>query len=162
MFGNDKGFTILEVVIGSSIFLIGMLGIAALQMAAIRAEAFSGRMTEATTLARSTYEQLMAMDYDDARLNDDDNSGAAEDFDVDADMIAAKNVDANANDIPDVQENADEVEVPVGATNDNFTVYWNVCENCTLPQSKSVRIFVTWQVKGVPQTVDFVGVIPRL
>jgi len=159
MLHNEKGFSILEVVIGSSIFLIGMLGVAGLQMASIRAEAFSGRMTEASLVARSTYERLAAIPYTDPQLDDGDGSGVAGNFVADADMTADKNLDANNNNIPDVQENADHVLAAQG-TNNNFNVYWNVCNNCNLPQTKTVRVFVTWQVKNTQQTLDFVGLIP--
>ena len=50
MFSGEKGFTILEIVIGVSIFMVGMLGVAGLEISAIKAEAFSIRLTESTFL----------------------------------------------------------------------------------------------------------------
>ena len=75
MFSGEKGFTILEIVIGISIFLLGMLGVAALEISAIKAEAFSIRMTEATQLARGVFEELMSVPYSDPKLDDSDCSG---------------------------------------------------------------------------------------
>jgi len=158
---NKKGFSILEVVIGVAIFMVGMLGIAALQISAIKAESFSSRLTEATCLARSTFEQMMSTSYTSSMLEDDDNSGSGKDFAADPGMTTDKNADANANDILDVIEIADEAVIVNGGTNGMYSVYLSVCNECNLEETKTVRVLVTWVVKGVPQTIEFFGMIPR-
>lgn len=177
MFAGNKGFTILEVVLGASIFLIGMLGIAGLQISAINAEAFSARVTEGTMLARSTFEELMTLDYSDERLDDDDGSGVdggIPNFDLDDDMgpTLGRNIDDNTNNVPDAAEDADEqhpdnpsplTDNASGGlgTNDIFRVSWSVCEDCLIDDTKTVRVIVFWRLKGDFQSVDFYGVIPR-
>lgn len=184
MLAGNKGFTILEVVIGAAVFLIGMLGVIGLQLSAIRAEAFSARMTEATLMARSTFEELMTYNYTDSRLDDDDCSGwdgtanappcdGSPSFSTDVDMpTTSKNADLlpvgppAGNKIPDAYEIADEkYPIPTGhvglGTNEIFKVGYSVCEDCLLDDTKSVRVIVYWRLKGDFQSVDFYGVIPR-
>ncbi len=179
MFAGNKGFTILEIVIGVSIFMVGLLGVAALQISAINAEAFSARVTEGTLLARSTFEELMTYAYTDPRLEDDDGSGVDgggdPDFDNDVDMFSVdnpgagtgKNIDADTDGIPDAFENADSnTMAPVASlsgvgTNDIFNVAWSVCEDCLIDDTKSVRVIVYWRLKSDFQSIDFNGVIPR-
>jgi len=160
MFSGEKGFTILEIVIGVSIFLVGMLGVAALEISAIRAEAFSIRLTEATLLARSTFEELMSAPYSDARLD-------ATTFDS---TVAAEVDTFNETDPtdPDSKNNIDpadatQVEHDLGlqGTNNNFRVFYNLCEDCLIEDTKSIRVFVRWTVKDQARTVDYFGLIPR-
>lgn len=180
MFAGNKGFTILEVVLGASIFLVGMLGVAGLQISAINAEAFSARMSEGTMLARSMFEELMTYTYTDDRLDDDDCSGwtnvatcdgdPAFNLDVDMGPTTGKNVDllpAGAppgNNIPDVFENADsgvaDSLTGVG-TNGIFNVAYSICEDCLIDDTKSVRVIVYWRLKSEFNSIDFYGVIPR-
>ncbi len=75
MFTNQKGFSLLEVLIAISIFAVGLLALAQMQITSIQGNAFSGRTTDATTLAQDRLEQLMALAYTDADLDD----GAHED-----------------------------------------------------------------------------------
>jgi Tfp pilus assembly protein PilV len=172
MFSGEKGFTILEIVIGVAIFMVGMLGVAALEISSIRAEAFSIRLTEATLLARSSFEELMSAPYSDARLDDDDFSGRDtgtsagvpdSDNDVDMGVTTDKNVDADANDVPDAFENADEVTAALQAigTNGIFNVAWSACEDCLIDDTKMVRIIVYWRIKSGFRSVEYYGLIPR-
>jgi type II secretory pathway pseudopilin PulG len=168
MFSGEKGFTILEIVIGVSIFLVGMLGVAAMEISAIRAEAFSIRLTEATLMARSTFEEMMTLSYSDTKLDDDDLSGvtaAVPDFANDGDMNTDKNLDADSSGSPDAFDNADSTDTGESltgvGTNGNFNIGWSVCEDCLIEDTKSVRVIVYWRIKDRFQSVDFHGLIPR-
>jgi prepilin-type N-terminal cleavage/methylation domain-containing protein len=55
--GQD-GFTVLEVMIALTILLIGIAGLLSMQLASIRATAFSRHATEASTLAEDKMEAL--------------------------------------------------------------------------------------------------------
>ncbi len=179
MFSGEKGFTILEIVIGISIFMVGMLGVAALEISSIRAEAFSIRLTEATLLARSTFEDLMSVPYSDTRLDDDDCSGWTNvatcdgvpdsDSDVDMGTITGKNEDLLpagppiGNDVPDAFENADELPAALQNTGTNgiFNVAWSVCEDCLIDDTKMVRVIVYWRIKSGFRSIDYYGLVPR-
>jgi len=64
-----KGFTLIEVLIVMSIFSIGILAVAAMQMTSTKSNASARRMTEATALAEKQIENLMQLPYNDTDLN---------------------------------------------------------------------------------------------
>jgi len=63
------GFTLLEVMVAMVILAIGLLGLAALQVVAIKGHAFGHQMSYATSLAQETFEELKNLDFDDAALD---------------------------------------------------------------------------------------------
>jgi type IV pilus assembly protein PilV len=68
-FPNDqKGFSLIEILIAMTIFAIGVLALAEMQITAIRGNAFSSTTTDGTTLAQDRIEQLMNLPYDDGDL----------------------------------------------------------------------------------------------
>ncbi len=60
---NNRGFSLLEVVIALGIFSIGILAIASLQITATSGNAKARFSTEAATLAQDVVERLLAIDY---------------------------------------------------------------------------------------------------
>lgn len=64
MLPNNKGFTIVEVMIGMAIFVIGYLAVASLQMVAIKGDTSARKTTEAATLAADRLETLIVLPYD--------------------------------------------------------------------------------------------------
>ena len=65
---NQAGFTLLELLISITIFAIGMLAIAGLQVSAIGFNSGSNLRTAATGVAQAVMEQVMAMDGSDLSL----------------------------------------------------------------------------------------------
>jgi len=57
---RESGFTLLELIIAISILTVGLLAVASMQMAAITGNAKAFALTEATTLAQDSLEELMA------------------------------------------------------------------------------------------------------
>ena len=64
MVSNNKGFTLVEVMIGMAIFIIGYLAVASMQIAAIRGDASARKTTEAATLAADRLETLIVLPYE--------------------------------------------------------------------------------------------------
>jgi prepilin-type N-terminal cleavage/methylation domain-containing protein len=62
---NDRGFTLLEVMIALIVAAIGFLGIAGMITTSIRGNDFSARLTEATNLAQDKIEEMKNVDYRD-------------------------------------------------------------------------------------------------
>ena len=65
---KNEGFTLLEVMIALVILVVGLLGLAALQLVAVKSNAFSSEMTYATMLAQQHAEVLKSLPYTDANL----------------------------------------------------------------------------------------------
>jgi type IV pilus assembly protein PilV len=63
---TEDGFTLIEVLIAISIFMIGVLAVASLQAAALRSNAHSMGLTEAVNAAQEQVEQILAAPFDPA------------------------------------------------------------------------------------------------
>jgi len=67
---NQGGFSLLEVLIAIAIFTIGFAAVWKLQIQAVNSNATGRDLTEAATLAASSTEDLLGLDYFDAALDD--------------------------------------------------------------------------------------------
>jgi prepilin-type N-terminal cleavage/methylation domain-containing protein len=61
---KNNGFTLIEIVVALTIFAIGILAVASIQVSATTGNARSRFATEAATLAQDQVERLMLLDYD--------------------------------------------------------------------------------------------------
>jgi prepilin-type N-terminal cleavage/methylation domain-containing protein len=61
---SDKGFTLVEVMIGMAIFVIGYMAVASMQMMTIKGNTSARKTTEAATLAADRLETLIVLPYD--------------------------------------------------------------------------------------------------
>jgi len=68
-----EGFTLLEVMITTVILAVGLLGLAGLQIVAIKGNSFGQQMSVASTLAQNQLEQLRRISYD--SLSDGSSDG---------------------------------------------------------------------------------------
>jgi len=66
---KNDGFSILEVVMASAIFAIGILGVCALQTAAIKTISSSNYITTGTTNAQDKLEELLELPFSDSDLS---------------------------------------------------------------------------------------------
>ena len=60
---NQKGFTLLEVMIAVFLLAVAIMGAASLTTSVIKGNSFSQTLTTATTLAKDKMEELKATDY---------------------------------------------------------------------------------------------------
>ena len=166
---NGKGFSLLEVMIGIAIFMVGMLGVAALQISSMNTIAFSGNLTEALYHGTSKIEELMSLPYDvdpgvgNDVLDDVDGDGTDQDTDDDGydddDDNATGNADGSVVDnvanwgLDDMNPGHDSEELGVGR-NSNYNIYWNVAVDYPLPNTKTIKVFVTWDVKGDTRVIS--------
>ena len=67
---KDEGFTLIEVLIAISIFAVGLLAVATMQLSAIRVNSTAGQITTRITWAQDKLEELMALPYSDPLLED--------------------------------------------------------------------------------------------
>ena len=68
-----RGFTLIEVLIVMTIFSIGILAVAAMQITSTKGNSSARRITEATALAEKQIENLMQLPYDHADLDPTNN-----------------------------------------------------------------------------------------
>jgi len=61
---TNRGFTLVEVMIGMAIFFIGFLAVGSMQIAAINGNSGAREATEAATRATDQLETLIALPYD--------------------------------------------------------------------------------------------------
>ena len=66
---REKGFTLIEVMIALTIFAVGMLAVATMQLSAIKVNARAHRLTQRTTYAQDKIEELVALPYADTALD---------------------------------------------------------------------------------------------
>ena len=63
---DEKGFTLIEILIATVIITVASLGIANLTIGIIRGNSYSQRLTTATTLAQDRLEQIKRIGYQNA------------------------------------------------------------------------------------------------
>ena len=66
---EEKGFTLIEVLIGLIILAIGILAVAGMQITSIRGTAFSNSLTQASVIAQDRLEFIKSLPLNDARLD---------------------------------------------------------------------------------------------
>jgi len=156
---ENRGFSLLEVLLGISVFMIGMLGVTALNISSLKSNTFSGNLSEATLIAATKIEEFMAMDFNDIK----DNNGDGTDQDAnkngidDDDEGTATDGIANFG-LDDIGEGvADDFDNNLGY-NEIYTVYWNVAVSkpipVTPPRTKTINVIVEWKVKDEPRTIS--------
>jgi len=172
-----RGFSLIEVLLGISIFMIGMLGVTALNISSLKSNTFSGNLSEATLIAATKIEELMAQDFDDSasELFDVDNDGNCQSLpscsspflnqdkdddgqDDDDPGDAEADVDNKPNfGLDDTGTDADYNEGPLGK-NGIYTVYWNVAESepitVTPSRTKIINVIVEWKIKDEPRRIS--------
>lgn len=65
---KEQGFTLIEVLIAITIFAIGLLAVASMQVTSIKGNSYSRRVTEGSNLAQGKLEELSGRAYTDPVL----------------------------------------------------------------------------------------------
>lgn len=133
---NQNGFTLIEVMIAIALLTIGILGVAAMQIASLEGNSNAIRITQASTWAEDRLEIMMARPYTHADLTDVSNTGANAGF-------------TGLNNTNVAGSLADGGQV----INDGFTIYWNVADNVPIPDTKTIRVIVVRTDKGRVKTL---------
>ena len=168
---NSRGFSLIEVLLGVTVFMIGMLGVTALNISSLKSNTFSGNMSEATVIAADKIEELMTLvlkedpaltddlledqDDDGGQITEQDNDDDGLDDDDPEDTDAPATVDGVENfgldDNTDLT--ADHFETGLGK-NGMYTVYHNIAEREPFDFCKKINVIVYWEIKGVPRQMN--------
>lgn len=151
---DHKGFSLIEVVIGVAIFMVGMLGVAALLISAVNGDAFSGNLTEATALGSSKMDVLMGLPLGHVDLNDDDG-----DIDAGLDDACVTAIDATCvgNDQADGCDGCASAADGIGK-HKIYRVFWNIAANYPEAQLTSINVIVKWKVKDDERSIAIGGI----
>jgi type IV pilus assembly protein PilV len=140
---NERGFSIIEVMIAISILSIGILALASMQVAAMRGNSFAGSVTEGSTWALDQIEKLMNLPWDDASLQDTDGDGAA----------GLADIGFNTG----TQADADFM-----VTRGRYAIHWNVADDVVTANTRTVNVIVTWSDHGVQKSASIQRVMARI
>ena len=148
---GQRGFTLLEVFAAILVFALGAMALYRLQVATIQSSSFANDLTEATTLAQGQMEELLARDYLDPNLLDNDGDGTNQDVDGDG-------VDDDGGDFGLAHDDPLDSSTGVDSTlqSGRYQVSWNVANDHPFPATKTIRLIVTWRDnKDVPHRTVF-------
>ncbi|MEA1866846.1 MAG: prepilin-type N-terminal cleavage/methylation domain-containing protein [Thermodesulfobacteriota bacterium] len=142
---DEKGFTLIEILIAIAIFAFGILAIAAMQIKTIQGNSFAGGMTGASHIAQNKMEELIALPFNDAQLNDaNDDRDAGLDKPTNNEVLAAGNA-LIADGVAGSPDYAQQILGPDGIR--NYYVYWNVSPVGN--SRKTVSVIVAWHERGM-------------
>jgi type IV pilus assembly protein PilV len=152
---NSKGFSLLEVLLGITVFMIGMLGVTALNISSLKSNTFSGNLSEAAIVAASKLEELMVTNFEDADLADVDGDGTLQDpGDVGSDTVGGGNF--GLDDFGAAADHNTSVQLREEGT--MYNVYWNVAEDEPIttvpPSTKLINVIVEWKIKDKPRRIS--------
>ena len=173
---DESGFSLIEILIGATVFSVGMLGVISLQLSSIKSTRFAANMGLGMSLASSRIEELMQVDYDDPLFNDDNGDGTNRDLDNDGlDDDDPADTDAAADDGVEnfgldrschtdldagCPANADGY-LQLAGWNNKYILYWNVAVDEPIANTKTIKMIISWRVKaseGGQQQVSFTTV----
>ena len=127
---NEKGFSLIEILIAVTVFAIGILAVGKMQITAIKGNSFASVLSDATTLAQDRMEELMGLSYADPLLDDANGNSHAG-----IDSSNATAADHNAVD-------------------DGYNIFWNIAPDHYISETKEIRVIITWTDKGVERKVS--------
>jgi len=136
---NQKGFTLIEVLVAMVIFSFGILAVVNMQYVSTSTNLKSRQMTEGVVAAQSKIEEMRGWSYNDAKLTDSNGDGT---------LVTAQNSGAPGVTIETELQTTDSWDFadPV------FKVGWNVLDDTPYADTKTVRVIVKWTEKSVKQT----------
>lgn len=138
---NNKGFTLIEVMIALGVFFIGFVVFLMMTTTSIRGNANALRITASGNWATDRFEQLSRMPYDSGTNGlDDDGDGV-----VDND---AEKFDAIVDDINDMDRVDAAADYSITSPDNNYTISWNVAQDQPGENMKTVRVIISNRLLG--------------
>ncbi len=156
---NNRGFTLVEVMIALVVVGAGMMAVQMMQFRSVEDNATSGGISAKSMLAAARIERIMNLPYNDPGLNDNDGDGTGQDINFDG---IDDQEDADVNTILFNEQfglhhsqccpgGVDPRGVAVAACvqiadqcafNEDFDIYWNIAVDVPVRNNKTVNIIV--------------------
>jgi type IV pilus assembly protein PilV len=141
----DHGFTLIEVLMAVSIFSIGILGVAAMQMASVKGNASARGVTDIATWASDRVEKLMVLPYSDNGLLPGVYS------------IAAGNLTMTTDGI----DNDFDGLIDEGGETGPATIDWTIVQDSPVDNTKTLTVTVQHNGPSVNKSISITRVIPN-
>ena len=140
---NEKGFTLMEVLIAVAIFSIGILGVAALQSGSIRGNTSARGVTDIAVIATDRLEMLRSLPYNDPALSADVGL-----------FVLAQDADRVDNNYDGLIDEDNETGP--------LTIQYTVTGDWPLERTKTIAVTVTHDGASVRKEVTMQQIIPLI
>ena len=136
---QQNGYSLVEVMIGMTIFAIALLGLAKVQLATMLGNQTARDITEATMVAQNKIEELKMKDLVGAAWVDTDDDGISGLSDEDADADASR--------------------TDLFLHGKHYDIFWNIAPETPVDGNRLLRVIVRWTNRGEVKrvTLDYVG-----
>ncbi|HDH02444.1 MAG TPA: prepilin-type N-terminal cleavage/methylation domain-containing protein [Nitrospirae bacterium] len=149
--GGELGFTLVEVLVALTILVIGLLGVALMQVVSIQGNTFSREMAVATGLGQDMLEKLRTLQW--TELNVDDALTAG-DHPIGSDINRDLDGDTNPPFLAVAAGTANIIDergfgaADVGRGPLLYTRTWTITDNQPATNMKTIEVTVLWKEKG--------------
>lgn len=145
---NERGSTLLEVIIAVSILTVGILAVASMQLSAIIGNESAIELTEALTVAQDKLEDLIRVPIGDPELVDTNDDGTAG-----LNFPTQGQVGAGGDTLlPAGGANQPDFRSTVNVDGKNYYLYWNAAPGAS--GSVNIGIVVAWYERGRTHRAD--------
>ena len=135
---DQRGFTLIEVLVSLAIFAIGIIACYTMQLHATSSLGRANSVATSSTWATYVVEDLLALDYMDPLLENSAGNavnGLTDGF-TDIDDTAAGTPDGTRH----IRTNGSVQST--GAAGDLYSIYWNIADDRPIPGVKQIRVTV--------------------
>ncbi len=167
---NERGFSLVEVMIAVCVLGVGLLAIASMQLGAVNANAKASGVSEASALAEFQMETLISLPYRFNLVNDNQNPAGLQDTNGDG-TAGLLNPFPNPNLTPIfdpanlagwIAANPPDIQRTVNTNKRDYTIFWNVATDAEINNTKTVHITVSWDDGDIGRKITMRRVIPRI
>jgi prepilin-type N-terminal cleavage/methylation domain-containing protein len=176
----NQGFALIEVLVAIGVLTIGVISLYTMQVSTVQTNATANLMAMSTNWASGRIEILLSKPYNHSDLEDDNTDGTNQDANNDGiddtggnsidyigGIVVGGNVVDNAggnfglndglifNNVTGMLTGFNQALADGRATSpDNrYTILWNVAVDTPVPNSKTIRVIVISQERGITQAV---------